>query len=279
MEDGRFLTILKTILYGDLSKQDAEKLLQDEIDRELSGPLDRPSDRALVEKCQSLLWEMKTAGAVKYPDHALENKQKLIQKLNRPANRPKLFSVRKWIVAAAALVLLCGLSMGSIFWSRGTSTPDEQQYVIQSYRISPELIQKVVGEQEDQRLVTSSRAEAEAFLGFDLPVPETFLGRFACESYEINVLPIWVQCRCEYSDQEEHVGVTLYFMTGVEDNALYFEQDSVGEDIIIDRINVHAATNYDRNTLTWMEENVVYRVIGLCETDTLIQFAEQIIRR
>ena len=195
MKDGRFETILKTILYGDLSKQEMERRLQEVIDEELSGPLNAPADMELVEKCQSLLWELSVNGSVPYPDHAEESKQKLIRKLEEASSNRRTGFLRRAIAVAAAIVLLCGLSVMSIRWFEGTSTPDGQQYVIRGQEITTEMVAKAIAEhQGDGKLVTTSKTEAEEYLGFEIPLPEQLLGEYVCDQYAVHMLPAWAQC-------------------------------------------------------------------------------------
>ncbi|MBQ4075336.1 MAG: hypothetical protein IJD39_09060 [Clostridia bacterium] len=281
MADGaRFNEILKTILNGDLSKEEMERRLQETIDDELSGPLDEPADMELVEQCQSLLWALKTNGSIPYPDHAKENKQQLMQRLASspaPKGRPLL---RRAIAVAAILVLVLGLSVISIQWISGKSTPDGQQYIVQGHEISTDLIQKCIAENMAQgSLITASREEAEAFLGFDISVPDTLLGKYSCVTFDINILPIWIQCRMDFTFNEQIIGVATYYFTDMENSIFNTEQDAEGEYIIIDNLKVYMSANIGNRVLTWSENNTVYDVSGTFTLDQGISIIREIRRK
>lgn len=281
MADGaRFNEILKTILNGDLSKEEMERRLQETIDDELFGPLDEPADMELVEQCQSLLWALKTNGSIPYPDHAKENKQQLMQRLASspaPKGRPLL---RRAIAVAAILVLVLGLSVISIQWISGKSTPDGQQYIVQGHEISTDLIQKCIAENMAQgSLITTSREEAEAFLGFEISLPDTLLGKYSCKKYYIHILPTWIQCRIDCFFSEKKIDIMTYYLTDLQDSTLFTEQDSDGKYITVNDTKVYASTNVGKCVLTWIDKNIVYDISGTFTLDQGINIVEEIRRR
>lgn len=277
MNDGRFETILKTILNGDLSKKEIERRLQEVIDEELSGPLDAPADMELVEKCQSLLWELATNGSIPYPDHAEESKQKLVQKLEQPSFGRRTSFLRRLFVVAAAFVLVCGLSLISIRWITGTSSPDGEQYIVQGHEITVDMIQHCIAEHmEDGWYVTTSKAEVEEYLGFDILVPSLLAGKYNCESYEVNILPIWIQCMCNYAYGDQTISIMIYFLTDVNDTVLFMEQNEVGDIIHVDDLKVYVSENVDNNSLIWSDNNIVFHVMGQFEINQGIEIVKQI---
>ena len=278
MHDGRFETILKTILRENPSKEEIERRLQAVIDEELSGPLmDMSADMDLVQKCQSLLWTLKTNGAFPYPDHAQENKQKLLQKLQRPASEKKQRLVYRLAVAAAAAVLVLGLGLISLRWYRGNSTPDGQQYIIHGHEITTEMVARAIAEHgDDEYFATSSKEEAEAFLGFDIPVPSQLLGKYTCEQYSVHILPVWAQCRCAYICDDQEIGVMLYYLTDVKDSVLVVEQNSDGEDYSMNGEKFYISKNVDQTLLTWVEDNIVYYVSGVANIEQGLEIIKEI---
>lgn len=261
MNDGRFETILKTILNGDLSKKEIERRLQEVIDEELSGPLDAPADMELVEKCQSLLWALKTNGQIPYPDGAEESKKRLLKKLERnSAQRKRSFFMRLAVIAATLLVFL-GLGLVGLRWFDGESTPDGQQYVIRGKEITTEMVVQAIAEhQGDGKLVTTSKEEAEGYLGFEIPLPEQLLGEYSCEKYSVHMLPAWAQCMCNYANDEQQINVAVYFLTDVNNSVLFFEQDNEGKRLTVNGRVIYLASNVNQNTFTWAEDNVIYSI-------------------
>lgn len=278
MNDGRFETILKTILNGDLSKKEIERRLQEVIDEELSGPLDAPADMELVEKCQSLLWALVTNGSVPYPDHAEENKQKLMQKLEQPASGRRT-SFLRWLVVAAALLLVCGLSVMSIHWIEGTSSPDGEQYIVQGNEITVDVIQRCIAEHmEDAWYTTTSKTDVEEYLGFDILVPSLLAGKYNCVGYEVNILPIWIQCMCNYAYGDQTVNIMIYFLTDVNDTVLFMEQNEVGDTVHIADLDVYVSENVDNIALTWSDGNIVYDMMGKFSVDQGLQMVNELRR-
>ena len=277
--DGRFETILKTILNGDLSKKEIERRLQEVIDEELSGPLDAPADMELVEKCQSLLWELATNGSIPYPDHAEESKQKLVQKLEQPSFGRRTSFLRRLTVVAAAFVLVCGLSLISIRWITGTSSPDGEQYIVQGHEITVDMIQHCIAEHmEDGWYVTTSKAEVEEYLGFDILVPSLLAGKYNCESYEVNILPIWIQCMCNYAYGDQTISIMIYFLTDVNDTVLFMEQNEVGDIMQVDDLKVYVSENVDNIALTWSEGNIVYDMMGKLTVEQGLEIVSELRR-
>lgn len=281
MHDGRFETILKTILQENPSKEEIERRLQAVIDEELSGPLmDMSADMELVQKCQSLLWTLKTNGAFPYPDHAQENKQKLLQKLQRPASEKKQRLVYRLAVAAAAAVLVLGLGLISLRWYCGNSTPDGQQYIIKGHEITTEMVARAIAEHgAEGQFITSSKEEAENYLGFEIPVPSQLLGKYTCDQYLVHILPFWAQSVCIYTHNEQSIQTTVYYLTDVKNSVLFLEQNDSGEDYSVNGTKIYVSKNVDKNVLTWVEGNVVYDVSGVFSVEQGIEIIKEIRRQ
>lgn len=282
MNDGRFETILKTILNDDLSKKEIERRLQEVIDEELSGPLDAPADMELVEKCQSLLWELATNGSIPYPDHAEESKQKLVQKLEQPSFGRRTSFLRRLIVVAAAFVLVFGLSLISIRWITGTSSPDEQQYVIRGHEITSELIQHCIAEQtgaNNSQFTTSSKTEAQNYLGFQLPLPDKLQSAYEINKIYINVLPIWIQCKCSYVYRGNEIDVKIYWLTDSDDSVLFIEQNGVGEHVNINNTDIYISQNEEYMDIMWHDDVSVYCVTGMFSKEEGLKIFSEIWRK
>lgn len=106
MQDEQVNKILRQLEQGNLSEAEAEKMLQQIIDQALSGKLDAPVDMALVERCQSLIWNLRTKGQFPYQDHALKNQRKLERKLERESRKKRDLPLIKAAVAACLFVLI-----------------------------------------------------------------------------------------------------------------------------------------------------------------------------
>ncbi len=263
MNDGRFETILKTILNGDLSKKEIERRLQEVIDEELSGPLDAPADMELVEKCQSLLWELATNGSIPYPDHAEESKQKLVQKLEQPSFGRRTSFLRRLFVVAAAFVLVCGLSLISIRWIRKSSSPDGQQYVIQGNEINIDVITNCIAERlGNTELITDDYSQLVGYLGFDPKLPTKLMNIYQRTTSYAYVLPDWIECDTKYVWGDKNIYVIVYYLVNPEDCTLFLEQNEEGTTISLSNIDIYASENINKRTLTWSKDFYVFCVSG-----------------
>lgn len=276
--DGRLETILKAILQEGLSKKEAERRLQTVIDDELSGPLGKAADMALVEKCQSLLWTLKTNGSLPYEDHALENKQKLMQKLEEKPEK-KRTNLHRVILAAAALIAVLGLGFAGLRWIRGASNRDEQQYILRSSEISADVIEKsVAAHGEECNFSTASREEAEAYLGFQIPLPSELLGEYEISKLSISILPYWTECMVYYSHNDEYIRIKLFFVADYNEFKLFFEQNEKGTNISLNGKKVYVSENKGKKALTWIENNVVYDVFQIGDLEQGKQIFNEIRR-
>lgn len=249
--------IVNAVMRGEISKSEAERRLQAVIDEELSGPLEKKADRLLVDKCQSLLWTLKTNGQIPYVDHASENKQKLLQKLEakkREKQRSPAFRL-----AAAAVVLLLGLGFFSVQWLQGESGNDQQQYILYGSEVFAGRIPPVMADfGEVSQFTTASREEAEAFLGVKLPVPSRLLGEYTAVQYDMSILPYSTFCRVQYACGEDRVVIHLDFVTNFEEFRTTFEQSREGTEVEVAGARVYTSDNRGRHFFVWTEENVVY---------------------
>lgn len=259
--EGRLETIVNAILQGELSKEEAERRLQAVIDEELSGPLEKQADMELVGKCQSLLWALKTNGQIPYEDHASQNKQKLLQKLEAKMPEKKRPLTFRLGMAAAAVVLLLGLGFFSAQWLRGESGKDQQQYILQGSELFAGLVPPVTADfGEVSRLTTASREEAEAFLGTEIPLPSRLMGEYTAVRYDMGILPHSAFCQVIYACGEDRIAINLDFVTDFEEFRTTFEQRREGKEVEVAGARVYTSDNMGRHFFVWTEGNVVHHL-------------------
>ena len=263
---GPLETIVTAILQGEISKDEAERRLQAVIDEELSGPLKKTADMELVDKCQSLLWALKTNGRILYEDHASQHKQKLLEKMETKAPEKKRSLPSGLVAAAAATVLLLGLGFGGLKWLQGHSGKDQQQYILRGSEMNIGLVPSGMAEfDEVSRLTTASREEAEAFLGVQLPVPSRLLGEYTAVQYDMAILPSSADCHVKYACGEDSIVISLYFVKDYEEFHVSFEQSREGTEVEVAGAQVYTSDNMGLHFFVWTEGNVVhhlYRVPG-----------------
>lgn len=122
--------ILEAIEYGQLSKEEMERRLNQIINDELSGPVDANYDAGKVELCNSLLWQLQTHGRIELQSPSEHIKQK-IARAHTIHKRRKTIAKRSIYAATAVLLLFVGLTATSVIspvqWFTGRSSVDEQR--------------------------------------------------------------------------------------------------------------------------------------------------------
>lgn len=259
--EGRLETIVNAILQGELSKEEAERRLQAVIDEELSGPLEKQADMALMDKCQSLLWALKTNGQIPYEDHASQNKQKLLQKLEAKKPEKKRSPAFRLAAAAVAVVLLLGLGFFSTQWLQGESGKDQQQYILRGSEVFAGLVPPAKADfGEVSQFTTASREEAEAFLGTEIPLPSRLMGKYTVQSYNMAISPSSMDCLVNYTCGEDRIVIVLFFVTDYDDFRISFEQSRVGKNVDVAGMEVYTSDNIGRHFFVWTEGNVVHHL-------------------
>ncbi len=261
MQDKQVNKILRQLEQGNLSEAEAEKMLQQIIDQALSGKLDAPVDMALVERCQSLIWNLRTKGQFPYQDHALKNQRKLERKLKRESRKKRCLPLIKAAVAAGLFVLIfTGIAWR---WVDGRSTPDRQQYILQGHEIASTSTEYALAQPvSDDRIYTDSKEEAIAFLGFDPGFPQVLMDNYLASQYQFTILPIWIDCQVIYRSPDDIISLSMYYLLNPEEFYYSIEQNDTGYEQTICGYNAYITQNIDRTILTWSEDNRVYVASG-----------------
>ena len=139
--------IKETIRNRKMTADEISSYLSQVIQTEMKKPL-AEMDEALVKECEDILWQLNSD--TDYVSRANESKKEVMDKLSGNQQH-KFFSNRIAVVVCAALVLVClvGLIDAAFHfeWLTGSSTKDEQQYVINGVTVDPKFV--VNGNAED----------------------------------------------------------------------------------------------------------------------------------
>ena len=142
------------------------------------------------------------------------------------------------------------------------------------------MIQHCIAEHmEEGQFTTTSREEAEAYLGFRIPLPDQLLDGYECQKYYLNATPLWIQCMCDYIHDEKCISITLYCLTDVNDSILFMEQNNDGERININGMEVYTSKNTDNSSFILTDNNIVIHIIGKFELDQGIMIVKDIRRK
>ena len=274
--------ILKAIDYGNLPQDEIERRLEQIIETELNVPFNAEINKEKVDLCNSLLKKLYFQGKIEDETDIEESKEKVRKRVNAYRRRRSILwtAVRS---IAAALILVVGLTLLNVIppirWFTGTSTDDEQQYIVQGHVINTQTIANAISEHNGSGLFnTRSNQELNDYLGFEVIFPPGLGDEFLATEYSISISTEAIRISCNYSRtltpsrvSEIKLSVTLFSST--EDFYTSFEQDNNGEELIVNKTTVYVYENLGRINYVWTKNNALYRLTHISS----IQMPENVI--
>ena len=264
--------ILKAIDYGNLPRDEIERRLVQIIEPELNVPFNAEINKEKVDLCNSLLRRLYMQSPIIDKADIEDSKERVRKRVNAYRRRRNILwtAVRS---IAAALILVVGLTMLNIIppirWFTGTSTDDEQQYIVQGHEISTQNIAKAIAEHNGTgSIYTNDYQKLKAFLNLDVGFLQRLEEEFRVIQYEAIIFPTWINVVCSYSNNEGHVltvGVSMF--ENIEEVGLQFEQTTNGNEVILHSTKVYEYSNIDTVSYVWSSENTVYTVEFVTNTD------------
>lgn len=261
-----------------------------DVERRLSAAIEAEYDREdanidFINACEDLLLEMHTDGELpSFPtseEYAIEMQKHMLVKKER-SFLPKLAWRCAAVLAAMLVIVLLGDQVFHWQWFSGTSTEDEQQYVIQSHHVDVQMIQNSIAEHiEESELSTDSFEEVVAFLGFVPKVPDMQEIDATTSKYVVLIEPDMITLSARYMIGEEvqrnNLLYTIQFCTNTDDTYMLYEQDGNGDTHVVNGTEVYITPNVERTTYTWLEDTTIYRLV--CDNEMTLSkiLAEQII--
>ena len=244
-----------------------------DVERRLSAAIEAEYDREdanidFINACEDLLLEMHTDGELpSFPtseEYAIEMQKHMLVKKER-SFLPKLAWRCAAVLAAMLVIALLGDQVFHWQWFSGTSTEDEQQYVIQGHKVTVPMITESIAEHEGEMLQTDKREEVIDFLGFTPPTLSSSALAIEKEQYVVMVDSEGITLSARYFDSVDDGSPLLLkvqYCSALENAYMLFEQDAEGEKINIHSQDVYVAMNLDRVSFTWMDDTSVYRIAG-----------------
>lgn len=271
--------ILEAIEYGQLSKEEIERRLNQIIDDELSAPVDTGYDAAKVELCNSLLWQLHTHGKIHLQSPSEKAKEKI--KMDYSSHKRKVATIRHSIYAAASiLIILVGLTaldvISPIQWFSRQSVNDEQQFFVEGHSINVDIIEEAIAEHkstENTSFSTTDRTALVSFLGFDPGIPISISASFKAVQYDVLVMKRYIMITCQYGEDPSIV-LFLTIYTDVDHALIQYEQDKEGESINLEGFQIYKYMNADRINYLWINDNAIYRLTSSTSSllnDKLVQ--------
>ena len=278
--------IKAAIADGTLTKEEINKRVSHAIYMEnKKQPGERDTD--FVMACETILYEMYTGKP--YVSRKEESKQALKNRLNQEHKRsvafPKIMA-RGLALAGILLVLVIGVdTLVRREWLVGSSTDDEQQYVISGREIRTGLVEE--GQADDSsaqshKITTTDLDEAVEVLGFTPVMPQwvpdgwDVLTYYAAQAESGGRFIITYAC----DGQEYNLIYQVIYYRDAERASASFEQNKSGEEYTLtDGKIVYITDNYDDLTCVWNEGLALYSLIGPGDKSSFTRIIESIKER
>ncbi len=277
--------ILTAIKDGGFEKDELVQHLNALVDRELSQN-DHPADMVLVEACQDILYRLHHHGEV-YMSHCADSLAKAKAKAKRHSHKSVTFPFRPMIRVIAVFILLVIVCVGNDLIYRGehlsaTSTPDEQQYVVDGNNDEGLLI--VEGNADSsltpRTVSTTELDEAIEVLGYTPKLP-TWLpdGWYVYEYFVVvskQTTTFRAQYRCAGINERIRYIKTTYHNADVAQAKI--EQDRVGAVHLINEHEVYLTQNMSSVVATWLSNSTRYTVSGPISDTEIMHVVESILK-
>lgn len=192
--------------------------------------------------------------------------------------------MRSLLVASVLMVVLFGVEIPfNREWLSGSSTQDEQQYIISEQTIDLGLVDE--GKADDsmadpQSITTTNLDEAIAFLGFAPAMPQWMPDGWELLPYYASRTASSERFVATYAHDEQDYNLvyqTVYYYDAERASAA-FEQNRTGEEIdLANGKTVYISENFNDTTCVWYESLACYSLAGPENTDTINESFEKTI--
>lgn len=264
---------------GELSYADVCKRLTQAVEKEYQN---ETPNITFINACEDVLWEL---GACHQQPFASVNNQYLEvihgQKLRNKHPHSYVTSRVFPIVGLCAFILLLSVASFHFGWLSNSTSPDNQQYVIEGHSITVDLIKSCIAEHtEDSTIQTDDLDSYISFLGFTpktidpSALTATSVQYFAAT--DVDMIYMYIKYADDNGDS------TVLSMQCFDDiDEVYFarEQDQSQIKYNVSNRDVYVSSNDGKNTLTWIEESVIYSIAGTKELDVYKRIVKEIIGR
>lgn len=253
--------ILHSIDDGRLSYEETERRLQKLIDDE-TYQLDHPADAALISACQTLLIQLHSHGKISFESHLDSNWQALQSTLARRRQRIRFWS--KWGSIAAAMVLVVATTVLGAFhfnWFEQTSSPNQQQYMVQGREITLQMIESAIAEHDEFATFTvDNLSQLKQHLGFEPLIPSKLGNGLSMKRCYVAFFPEEILVGISYMkgmDESYGLTFTVDYYTDMSNAFMNIEQSGEGSYYTIEDVPVYISKNINETVACWQEGNAV----------------------
>lgn len=254
-----------------------------DVERRLSAAIEAEYDREdanidFINACEDLLLEMHTDGELpSFPtseEYAIEMQKHMLVKKER-SFLPKFAWRCAAVLAAMLVIVLLGDQVFHWQWFSGTSTEDEQQYVVQGYDIDIATIQSsIVAHEETIQLQTMLWDEVVSFLGFEPVAPDRKMLNAKEQTYFAFIHPESISFSAQYVVGEEIPTYVLYsaqYYSHMDEAYTLLEQTTEGIHETIYNTDVYFSNNFDQSLFAWTNGTATYQLMGSIDYESGIE--------
>ena len=275
--------IKEAIENGSLTKNEIERRLNAAIDAEIQKK-DSPADMQLITACQNLLWEINMHGKP-YRSNKEQSLRSLIDKLNKKESRQKRQKYAFGFATALVVLIVGGFAIDALLksqWLEGTSSHDEQQYVISGQEINPGIIDPSQADNalQTHTITTTNLNEALTVLGHIPLMPTWVPDGWAVENYYANHIGNITSFGIRYqrAPDEDLLRFSITTYSDAESAIYEFEQGKTGIETQCNGWTVYVSENTDAPMAVWREDTACYSITGPISKDELLQIIQSIQR-
>ncbi len=243
-----------------------------DIERRLAAAIDaayQQGDLALVNACEDLLWELRTGDQPAFSsrnDRYLAAMQEHMAPMRQKPRPTRPFARYAAVCAILVCFLVSITDIPSFDWLSGTSTPDEQQYVIQGHTVDTALLQQSLAyDRTTSRFLTVDWNELVEYLGFIPTVPTVEALGMERVEYAASFAPGEIYLDVQFFAAGETAASAVFLVQHSLDGAetyLLLEQNTVGDLIYVNSHKVYTTKNMGNSSFTWFDDCTAYTLAG-----------------
>ncbi len=258
--------ILTAIENGALPAAETERRLENLVEAEIARE-DAPADMELIDACEDLLLAFQSVENQKLVKAILAQPTKSIKRRRNEKTRTHKGDMARRIrriacAGAGVFVLVCCANMVRLQWLSGTSSEDEQQYIIQGKGIEPNSVAGADGARGEGPISFSTGDLQTALdaLDFVPQIPTYVPAGLTSNAYSVNKVSRYTVFAIEYVDSETETRMSYGAISyaDLDDLRVALEQNREGNEIEIDGSLVYVTENYERTICVWTEDSILY---------------------
>ena len=264
--------IKNAIETGTLTKEEINRRLTCAISEEYRKvPSDR--DSSFILACERILYEMHTGKP--YVSQKEVYQQAL---LKETAEKTKRTPRAAWRIAIATCTLIILIIAADVLlhreWLEGTSTDNEQQYVVSGEETDLDALSSGVADvvPSIQSHQTTDFDEVKELLGFEPEMMSVEIQGWSLDYYSVVVSSSNKTFSATYVNEahEKALLFSVKYYIDIENAQSWIEQNKQGQMITIDNKEVYFAEKIDNSVCFWSSGSTCYSLFGPISQKQLI---------